>query len=555
MFINNCMGCKKHIETLSLRAEVKRFETGVEYQRLEKMLQKKDQAIERCNDTIARRNNLIKQLRSDIDVLHKKLNDREDQLRKLTIANEYKDDLLSSMDFHIITDLNTRIHQLENQNDLLNQQMFQKDGMILKLQAQVNRDCTNSSKPSSQDPNHKIIHNNRPETNRRPGGQPGHEGHRRKFHKPTLVVKLDPPDEVVDNPEYFKTGRTITKQLIKASIVVEVIQYEADEYQSNITRKRKTAKFPAGINNEVEYDASVEALATLLHSHGNVSYDKIKEMLSDLTGGDLSLSKGKLAGLEKKFSMNTAEERNAIWNQMIQYPFMHIDGTTVRLNGSASNVIITTSPAGTLLFQRDHKGFEAVKGTPAEEYDHTLVHDGESTFFRYGSDHQLCLVHELRYLIDSSENEPKLTWAGKMHELLQSSIHIANEARYAGNQKLDILQILSIENQYKEIIQLAVKEYEENPPNMKYYPNGYNTMKRLSSNQKFYLRFLHNLSLPDTNNAAEGIARKEKMHSKQSGGYRSSKHIQYHCDVLSVIESKQENNSRYQAILSGLSKH
>ena len=45
MFINNCMGCKKHIETLSLRAEVKRFETGVEYQRLEKMLQKKTKRL------------------------------------------------------------------------------------------------------------------------------------------------------------------------------------------------------------------------------------------------------------------------------------------------------------------------------------------------------------------------------------------------------------------------------------------------------------------------------------------------------------------------------
>ena len=39
------MGCKKHIETLSLRAEVKRFETGVEYQRLEKMLQKKTKRL------------------------------------------------------------------------------------------------------------------------------------------------------------------------------------------------------------------------------------------------------------------------------------------------------------------------------------------------------------------------------------------------------------------------------------------------------------------------------------------------------------------------------
>ena len=542
-----CMNCKRHGEILSLRAEVKRFENGVEYQKLTKELQKKNAEIERCNVIIARYIVLISQMKE-------KLTDREEQIRILTVTNECKDDLLSSVDLHTVIDLKTAVHQLQVQNTQLTEQVQQKDGMILKLLAQLNRDCTNSSKPSSQDPNHKIIHNNRPKTSRRPGGQPGHKGHRRKLHTPTSIVRLNPPEEVVDNPEYFKTGKIIAKQLIRASVLVEVIQYEAEEYQSHLTGKRKAAKFPLGINNEVEYDASVEVLATLLHSHGNVSYDKIKEILSDLTNGDLSLSKGKLSGLEKKFSKNTAEERKTIWNRMIQYPFMHIDGTTVRLNGSASNVIITTSPVGTLLFQRDHKGFEGVRGTPAEEYDHTLVHDGESTFFRYGTDHQLCLVHEMRYLIDSSENEPKLTWAGKMHALLQSSIHTANEARAAGKNKLDIWQILAIENQYKDIIQLAVKEYEENPPNMKYYPNGYNTMKRLSSNRAFYLRFLHNLSLPDTNNAAEGIARKEKMHSKQSGGYRSSDHIQYHCDVLSVIESKRES-SRYQTLLSGLKKH
>ena len=50
-------------------------------------------------------------------------------------------------------------------------------GKNLKLTAQINRDYENSSKPSSEKPNHKKISNNRKKTGKKPGGQFGHKGH------------------------------------------------------------------------------------------------------------------------------------------------------------------------------------------------------------------------------------------------------------------------------------------------------------------------------------------------------------------------------------------
>ncbi len=41
-------------------------------------------------------------------------------------------------------------------------------------------------------------------------------------------------------------------------------------------------------------------------------------------------------------------------------------------------------------FTRSKKGHKGVEGT--------VVQDHESTFYQYGSDHQECLVHVLRYL-------------------------------------------------------------------------------------------------------------------------------------------------------------
>jgi hypothetical protein len=60
----------------------------------------------------------------------------------------------------------------------------------------------------------------------------------------------------------------------------------------------------AGLENDVNYDGSVKAFAFLLNNYCNVSMDKTREFLSELTGGALQISKGMICGLGKEFSEN-----------------------------------------------------------------------------------------------------------------------------------------------------------------------------------------------------------------------------------------------------------
>lgn len=55
------------------------------------------------------------------------------------------------------------------------------------LREQLNTNSNNSSKPPSQDPNRKSRHSE--STGRKPGGQPGHPGHRRTLYPPEKVCK------------------------------------------------------------------------------------------------------------------------------------------------------------------------------------------------------------------------------------------------------------------------------------------------------------------------------------------------------------------------------
>ena len=561
MKLSYCMNCRKQGELRSLRETVKRFEDGSQVKRIMSERDKAVRRYERLEKKYIQLSEENRKLRNE----NRSLKSSEEDLRleyegllsafEAQISFYSEQEILQSDAFYercesVVSFLNEAVISLVRENS-------EKDCIIQKLKAQITKDNTNSSIPSSQRPNHKTPPNNREKTGRKPGGQKGHTGHKRKKLEPTEPVHhLAPPACVVDNPEYYKTGKKIIKQLIRVSLKLEVIQYEADVYRHHKTRKKIHAAFPEGMVNEVEYDASVSALLSLLHSHGNMSYDKISEILSDLTGGKLRPSKGMMADLEKKFSLKSVTDRQQIFNRMIVYPYMHIDGTNVRVSGKNGQVLIETSPAGTLLYHTGVKGDEAVKGTPAEIYDGTAVHDGESTFFHYGNNHQGCLVHELRYLKGSMDNEPNLTWASLMREYLQFLMHYVSTEKRNGRTELSDEERTAFINQYDEILLLAEQEYEKHPPDRRYYVDGLNTMKRLKKRREHYLRFLSDLSIPYQNNPAELIARKEKMHSKQSGGYRSEEYSQYHCDVLSVLESNRAIGiGRYATLLEVLKRH
>ena len=561
MKLSYCMNCRKQGELRSLRETVKRFEDGSQVKRIMSERDKAVRRYERLEKKYIQLSEENRKLRNE----NRSLKSSEEDLRleyegllsafEAQISFYSEQEILQSDAFYercesVVSFLNEAVISLVRENS-------EKDCIIQKLKAQITKDNTNSSIPSSQRPNHKTPPNNREKTGRKPGGQKGHTGHKRKKLEPTEPVHhLAPPACVVDNPEYYKTGKKIIKQLIRVSLKLEVIQYEADVYRHHKTRKKIHAAFPEGMVNEVEYDASVSALLSLLHSHGNMSYDKISEILSDLTGGKLRPSKGMMADLEKKFSLKSVTDRQQIFNRMLVYPYMHIDGTTVRVSGKNGQVLIETSPAGTLLYHTGVKGDEAVKGTPAEIYDGTAVHDGESTFFHYGNNHQGCLVHELRYLKGSMDNEPNLTWASLMREYLQFLMHYVSTEKRNGRNELSDEERTAFINQYDEILLLAEQEYEKHPPDRRYYVDGLNTMKRLKKRREHYLRFLSDLSIPYQNNPAELIARKEKMHSKQSGGYRSEAYSQYHCDVLSVLESNRAIGiGRYATLLEVLKRH
>lgn len=263
------------------------------------------------------------------------------------------------------------------------------------------------------------------------------------------------------------------------------------------------------------------------------SIDKSRKFLSDLTVGKLNLSKGMVCRLSREFARKTEAGRKSAYADMLLSPVMHTDCTNARINGKSCQVYVCATPDGkALYFAREKKGHEGVKGTVTEDYQGILVHDHDVTFYSYGTNHQECLAHVLRYLKDSMDNEPERSWSKEMRSLLQEMIHFRNECN--PSKEVDLDKVSGFEERYQKILETARKEYEDIPAN-DYYHDGYNLFLRMEKYKQNHLLFLHDFRVPATNNETERLLRNYKRKQAQAVTFRSFESIEDLCQCMNML--------------------
>ena len=235
----------------------------------------------------------------------------------------------------------------------------------------------------------------------------------------------------------------------------------------------------------------------------------------------------------KEFSQKTQKEQQELFQRLLMSPVLHTDCTNARENGNSAYVFVCTTPKGeTMYFARPKKGHEGVKGTPVEDYQGILVHDHEVTFYKYGSGHQECLAHVLRYLKDSMENEPERTWNREMYALIREMIHYRNQLEEGA--ECDRGKVTGYEKKYSDILEKAKKEYDDVPAS-EYYRDGYNLYQRMEKYSSSHLLFLHDMRVPHNNNASERSLRAYKRKQKQAVSFRSFDTIDQICQCMSML--------------------
>ena len=530
----------------SLHAQLEAFKSGEKYLQMkadyktllhseEKRIHKLEVELSKAHAQTVDVRNKWYEVVSDMEKEHKKELARRDARikeleKRILLVEKQRDDALDKL-----TEARRESYEVKIA-------LEEEQGKNHKLTAQLNRDYENSSKPSSQSPNHKKISNSREKTGKKPGGQPGHKGHGRKSHEPSKdPIMLPPPSEVVEDPDFKNTGKIIRKQMVNISVSLDVTEYAAEVFYNSKTGERCHASFPEGYINEVNYGGSIKALAFILNNECCVSIDKTIKLISDLTGGQLTISKGMVNGLSKEFALKTEKEKKEIFSSLMKKAVIHTDNTNARCNGKSRFVFVVASPDGTAQYYfRETKGHAGIKGTPADlNQAAIIVHDHDTTFYNYGSGHQECLVHILRYCKDSIQNEPDRRWNKKMYKLLQEMIHYRNSIDEAKG--FDEKTVKDFEDRYDSILEEAHTEYEYIPPS-KYYRDGYNLYKRMAKYRLSHLLFLHDIRVPHNNNLAERLLRVFKRKQHQVMSFRSDESIDYLCQSMGTLLSIRQNS-------------
>jgi hypothetical protein len=351
------------------------------------------------------------------------------------------------------------------------------------------------------------------------------------------------PDEFLNKDIYVPTGRLVEKQKIEMVLMPVVTQYWTLEYRNKITGVRVSADFPDGLRDDVTYGSTVKALALLLINRCNVSLGKVSELISDLTGGAVKPSTGFLSKLAKEFSDKTGQEQEESIRELLLSHVMNVDFTGAKVNGKRMNVLVCAAGGTTKYFARRHKGFSGIKDTPIEIYTNILVHDHDKTFYKFGTMHQECLDHVLRYLKGSMLNEKHLTWNQSMRELIREMIHFRKHLDIGDGRnpdEIDPARVSELKAKYDKLLEMAKTEYEYEPPS-DYYKDGYNLYLKMLKYKDEHLLFLHDHRVPWTNSLAERKIRLYKRKQHQVMSFRSFEGLEAFCNTLGVLETLRDH--------------
>lgn len=422
---------------------------------------------------------------------------------------------------------------------------------VAELERRLGLDSSNSSKPPSSDGLKKParVRSLRERSERTSGGQKGHKGE-------TLRQTAN-PDEIVDHhPEKCEgCGQPLTEETstgfgarqvfdLPQPQPLVVTEHRAHECQCRNCGALTRADFPEGVNAPVQYGARIAAFVVYLLHFQMLPEDRLALLMADLFG--VKLCAATIARMSRSCAVRLQGLVATIRDHVAAAGVKHMDETGFRTGGKTRWLHVACTKL--LTFYRVCAKRGALL-TDIVKVVGVVVHDHWKPYYTMeGVRHALCNAHHLRELKALVEIE-KEDWARKMQRLLRLACHAANLARERGV-LLKPRLVERFERRYDAIVAEGLAFHETQPALAKKGARkrrgraprrtGHNLLLRLSMRKEDTLRFLHDPTVPFTNNQAEGDVRMMKVKQKISGGFRGLQGAEDFAAIRSVISTARK---------------
>lgn len=440
-------------------------------------------------------------------------------------------------------DLSIAYEEIDRLKTQINNNTEDNNSYVLdKLNNQLNKNSSNSGIPTSKEIKKSKTgvntYNHRKNSINKTGGQYGHKG--RTLTKEKLENKIKDNNISVKEIVHYIKGNSNQEDTIKYKIGMQVNLYVEKHIFKHANNSNEL--LPKKYYSDVTYDDTVKALITTLGNYYSLGYNKVKELLYDLSKGIINISEGTIDNIYDEFSEKTEDTINNITNNILNGEYQHTDETTTFENGKETYYRGYANPQNVLYKYHCSKGDIPIKeDNILTRYIGTIISDHEVGIFKYGTSNQDCIVHAGRYCIEAEQNIPETQWQMTFYRFLLKLDRERKILLKFNKTSFTEEEISLIEKEYDEI--LAEAEIQNKEIKSTYWKEKDATLlKRYKRYKNSLLFFIHDFIVPCENNFMERNLRMIKGKTKISGGFRSSKGGERFGNTMSVIKTAKLRN-------------
>ena len=444
----------------------------------------------------------------------------------------------------LLRNFTSTFRTLNDTIDDMSKTIEKKDEEIKKLILEIERlknnndkDSSNSGKPSSKDGFKNVIHNSRPKTTRKQGGQFGHKGSTIDVSKikqlidtgavKHSIVNINKTNENQDKPYVTRYVQDI--EII--SVIKEYRYYPNDLGKYDIPKEQ---------NNVATYGNELKAVAMLLVHRVPASMDQSVDFLKAITKGAFDLTKATLVNWSNSLSDKLEPFSNEILQGLFNANYVHTDESPININGKNHQLHNYSNDKYTLQYVHENKSKKAMEELGfLPNYLGTLIHDHNKVQYNFGTNHGECNTHILRYL-QSVEDFAKHTWSKDMSQLLKEILHQKKLLKAKGINSFNIELLAMYVKRYDEILKHANKQYQSNYDVNSYKNEERRLITRLDEYKDNHLLFMYDFNIPFSNNRAESDIRPAKR-KLNIGIFRSKDGATYYLRIRSFISTFLKN--------------
>ena len=413
--------------------------------------------------------------------------------------------------------------------------------LLLQLSAAIaDASASGPHTPSSAlPPSAKPIPKRRP---KKPGGQPGHEGHCRPAPARidrTVVHELPPCPCCGSTLADGKSPRTRTIEDIPENLHVEAVEHIIPRGYCKTCHKQIEAKVLDALPN-ASIGNRAAVLTTWLHYGLGTTTSQVVEVLNAHL--QVPLSAGGLTDIWHRMADIFQPWYDAIQRLCLDAPVLHMDETSWRTGGRNGWLWCATHGDVTYYWIHTSRGHDALEGFFVEEFSGVLVTDFWSAYDAVARYQQKCWPHLLRELKDVDAKSDSEEWRGfskTLKRIYADGIRLKLARDALGENAFDS----RVSALHRRLLDLALVDWTQ--------ADTRRLAKRLSTYGESLLRFVEQHEVPADNNRAEREIRPVVLMRKASYGsvsdrgsatrsilmsiYRTLK--QRGVDVLSATES------------------